>query len=360
MAAHLGSASEGTERIQKNFRDLAVDVTEIGIVHIGTLSFNHVKMAEINLAPLSQALGANVDGVLGNDVLQALTLKVSYSRQQIFVGPLQSLGPLGKPETLLRSGNQFLIAATFMSVPGHFVLDTGTNSTNLSWKTWEHLSQTWTPAQVVQGIQRAGNPTSSAILICLPTIKIGDVVLKDQAVRAQSKSDSGAFSAEDFDGILGSDLLQQFEITFDLRNSTVYFRPDADYRPDPYRYVTIGIQIGKTPQASSKSWVYGRTHQRRKLASKQAILSMRSAAIPSTLTLDQVSRQLHAREGTIVRLRIDRNSHPSHGGRPNSELVVQAQSLAVSGSQHNSRLPAVSVGTYARRGSGGGPSALRP
>ncbi|MFZ0805561.1 MAG: hypothetical protein WAN03_05240, partial [Candidatus Sulfotelmatobacter sp.] len=78
-------------------------------------------------------------------------------------------------------------------------------------------------------------PTSSAILVCLPTIKIGDVVLKDQAVRAQAKSDAGAFSAEDFDGILGSDLLQQFEITFDLRNSAVYFRPDADYTPDPYR-----------------------------------------------------------------------------------------------------------------------------
>ncbi|MFZ0806222.1 MAG: retropepsin-like aspartic protease, partial [Candidatus Sulfotelmatobacter sp.] len=145
VAAHLGLASQRTERIQKNFRDLAVDVAEIGIVHIGTLSFNHVKMAEINLAPLSHSLGANVDGVLGNDLLQALTLKVSYSRQQIFVGPLQSLGPLGKPETLRRSGNQFLIAATFMSVPGQFVLDTGTNSTNLSWKTWEHLSQTSTP-----------------------------------------------------------------------------------------------------------------------------------------------------------------------------------------------------------------------
>jgi len=106
-------------------------------------------MAEINLAPLSQALGANVDGVLGNDVLQTLTLKVSYSRQHIFVGPLQNLGPLGKPESLLRSGSQFLIAPTAMSVPGHFVLDTGTNSTNLSRKTWEHLSQTWTAPQIV-------------------------------------------------------------------------------------------------------------------------------------------------------------------------------------------------------------------
>ena len=269
-------------------------------------------MAEINLAPLSQALGANVDGVLGNDVLQALTLKVSYSRQQIFVGPLQSLGPLGKPETLLRSGNQFLIAATFMSVPGHFVLDTGTNSTNLSWKTWEHLSQTWTPAQVVQGIQRAGNPTSSAILICLPTIKIGDVVLKDQAVRAQSKSDSGAFSAEDFDGILGSDLLQQFEITFDLRNSTVYFRPDADYRPDPYRYVTIGIQIGKTPQGAFEVMGVWKDSPAEEagIQTGDTIDEIGGKPIYS-LTLDQVSRELHAREGTIVRLRINRNSHPS-------------------------------------------------
>jgi len=111
------------------------------------------------------------------------------------------------------------------------------------------------------------------------------VVLKDQAVRARAKSDAGAFSAEDFDGISGSDLLQQFEITFDLRNSTVHFRSDADYRPDPYRYVTIGIQIGKTPQGTFEVMGVWKDSPAEELASKQAILSTRSVASPSTLSL---------------------------------------------------------------------------
>ena len=42
-----------------------------------------MKLAEITLAPLSQALGTTVDGVLGNDILQNLTFKLSYSKQQL-------------------------------------------------------------------------------------------------------------------------------------------------------------------------------------------------------------------------------------------------------------------------------------
>jgi len=50
--------------------------------------------------------------------------------------------------------------------------------------------------------------------------------------------------------ILGSDILQQFEITFDLRNNTIFLKPDTEFKRDPYRYVTGGIQIAKNDQGS--------------------------------------------------------------------------------------------------------------
>ena len=80
VATELGLKSVGTEQILKNFRNLTVDLTEAESIRIGKSIFNHAKLAEITLAPLSQALGTTVDGVLGNDILQDLTFKLSYSK----------------------------------------------------------------------------------------------------------------------------------------------------------------------------------------------------------------------------------------------------------------------------------------
>ena len=64
------------------------------------------------------------------------------------------------------------------------------------------------------------------------------------------RSDQEVFSSEDFNGILGSDVLRQFEVTFDLQHDRVFLKGDSSYKPDPYRYTTVGIQIGKNGQGA--------------------------------------------------------------------------------------------------------------
>ena len=61
----------------------------------------------------------------------------------------------------------------------------------------------------------------------------------------QNPVSTGAFSEAGFEGILGSDVLRQFEVTFDLGHALLYLKPDTGFRPDPYKYVTIEIQFAK-------------------------------------------------------------------------------------------------------------------
>lgn len=312
VATELGFKSLGTEQILKNFRNLTVDFTEAESLRIGKSIFSHVKLAEITLAPLSQALGTTVDGVLGNDILQGLTFKLSYSNQQLLVGPLPSLGSLGQSVPLRRSDGQFLVPVSFVSTPGTFVFDTGTNSTDLGWKTWELVKRTWTPRELIEGVLRAGNPTSPAMLVCLPTVQLGNTTLKDQVVRAQTKSDAGAFSSEDFSGILGSDILRQFEITFDLKHDRVFFQRDENYQPDPYHYVTIGIQIAK----DARNGILVMSVWKDSPAAEAGIrpgdyLEAVNGQPVKSLTPAQVSGKFHAEEGTTVRLTVARNSELS-------------------------------------------------
>ncbi len=320
-AAELRLTPQETRRIQKNFRDLVVDVTEADRITIGRSDFIHVKLAKIDFAPLSKALGMAVDGVIGTDILEKFTFKLSYSTQILTVGALPKLQALGKPAAVRRSEGQLFIRITLMSVPSELVLDTGTNSTNLSWKTWEHLTKVWAPKQIIEGIARAGNPTSPAILVCLPLVRLGDIALKDQAVRAQQKSDAGSFSAEDFGGILGSDILQQFEITFDLKNNTVFLKPDTKYKRDPYRYVTIGIQIAKDDQGAVQVMSVWKDSPAAHAGFQPGDLIKAVDGQPiESLSLEQVSSKLHAKEGTALRLAIERNAELS-------TIVVQTRSL---------------------------------
>jgi hypothetical protein len=108
-----------------------------------------------------------------------------------------------KAVQLRRSGNQFFVPVQAMSLPTELLLDTGTNLTNLSWGTWQQLSQRWTPASIIDGVVRAGVPSPPAFLVCLPDVSIGSVAIADQAVRIQRPVESGAFSTEQFAGILG-------------------------------------------------------------------------------------------------------------------------------------------------------------
>jgi len=132
-----------------------------------------------------------------------------------------------------------------MSLPTELLLDTGTNLTNLSWGTWQQLSQRWTPASIIDGVVRAGVPSPPAFLVCLPNVSIGSVAIADQAVRIQRPVESGAFSTEQFAGILGSEILREFKITFDLKHDRIFLERDSHFKPDPYRYTTIGIQFAR-------------------------------------------------------------------------------------------------------------------
>lgn len=336
-AAEFESVPHGTQRIEKNFRSLVVPVIKIPSMEVGNTKFKQVDLTEENLAPLSKALGTSVDGVLGTDILETFAFKLSYSAHSLVIGPLKKLGTLGDSIALNRFGNQFLIEIAFMSVPGELVLDTGTNSTNVSWKTWERLSRVWIPKETVQGIARAGNPTSQAMLICVPKVGIGAVLLKDQAVRAQEKVVAGAFSSENFGGILGSDILRRFEITFDLHNNVIFLKPDTNYKSDPYRYVTIGIQIAKNDAGIFQIMSVWKDSPAAEVGLQSGDLIKAVNGHPlESLTAEQVSSKLHAKEGTTLRLGIERNAEPS-------TIIVKTRALLCAHEQsrlgHNKQHP---------------------
>ena len=316
----------GETRVEKNYREQIAGTVEASTIENGTLHLGKQQFTVISLSPISRAIGASVDGVLGSDILASITFKINYSKRQIVVGELQRLGSLGTPIKLRRAGNQFFASTHILSLPTDLLVDTGTNSTSLSWTTWERVLRVWTPSLIIDGVVRAGTPVPPAFLVCIPSLQLGHALLTDQAVRVQRAVNSGVFSSNAFGGIIGSDLFRQFETTFDLKHDTIYLKHDGKYRPNPYRYVTVGIQFARNSQGtySVMSVWKGSPADMAGIHLGDHITAVNGEPTTS-MTPDQMSAKMHGVEGTPVNLILDRNGNLSAATLKTKPLLCNQQ-----------------------------------
>jgi predicted aspartyl protease len=312
IASSLNLGHVADVQILRNYRRQTGSADQTARIELGQLTFDGKALTVLNLGSVSRALGIPVDGVVGNDILQDFTFRLNYSKEELVTGPLSQLGDPGVPVRLRRSGDEFFVPLRLMSLPVDLLLDTGTNSTNLSWETWQRLSRVWTPTSTIDGVVRAGFPTPPAFLVCVPSLWLGDIGITDQAMRIQRPVDSGAFSAEGFGGTLGSEFLRQFEVTFDLKHDVIFLKRDPRLKPDRYRYVTIGIQFSRNDQRTysvMSVWKNSPADQAGiRLGDRIRAVNGEST---SAMTVEQVSATLHGEEGTPVNLIIERDAGAS-------------------------------------------------
>ena len=274
-------------------------------IQIANVELNSQVLEVADLTPLSRAAGVHIDGVLGNDILRSSPFKLNYSQQSMTFGPLLQLGDLGTPIQLNKVGAQFFVPITLVSSHRELLVDTGTNSTNLSWSTWEQLSQVWTPKSVIDGV--VSSEGSTALLVCMDSARIGSIEVNNQAVRVQNPTNTGVFAEAGFGGLLGSDFWRQFEVTFDLGRGMLYLKLDPGFESDPYKYVTIGIQFAEGP---SGAFTVVSVWKNSPAAEAGIELGDRISAVDgesvNLLTTDQLSKKLHAKSGTPIKLNIER------------------------------------------------------
>ena len=292
-----------------NYGTQSLRTVQIGSIKVADSEFHNQRFAALNLAGLSRALGVSVGGVLGNDILKNVTFQLIYSSQTARFGRTSELGDLGTPVKLKEVQNQFFVPTNLVSVNRDLLLDTGANATNLSSEVWEELSKVWTPKSVIDGIASSANSPAAAFLVCLPHLRVGNIEMKDQAVRVQRAVSAGAFSDAGFSGILGSDLLRQFEVTYDLGDSLLFLKPDPGFRPDPYKFVTIGIQFAK-----DVSGVFTVVSVWKKSPAAQTgifpgdrIVSI-NGENAAEMSLEQFSARIHGKEGTRLKVKIKREN----------------------------------------------------
>ena len=104
-----------------------------------------------------------------------------------------------------------------------------------------------------------------------------------------------------------SEALRPFEIAFDLEHDAIFLKPDPHFKSDLYRYTTVGIQFARNDEDT-----YSVMSVWKNSPADEAGISMgdRIRAIngqsTSSMSVEQVSAQIHGEEGTAVNLILER------------------------------------------------------
>jgi predicted aspartyl protease len=309
FAQRLGLKPSGIVSVERNYsteRSITVAAHE---VRIGPKRWSGIQLVMLDLSMLSRIQGTAISGVLGTDLLANMIVRLSYSSGTAQV--TTDIGD-GKSVVVLRKlRDRFFVPVRIGPSNFEMLLDSGTDMTALSDSAWRMLPSSWKPNGLVEGIQSTGSPSGS-LIACVPTLQLGneglgDIVLRDYPLRVMMVPQSGSFSDTAFAGLLGADVLERFEVTLDLEHASMYLKRDPRFRPDPYEFVTVGIQFlrsGRDAFSVEAVWKPSPARAAGVLVGDR-ILSVNGHS-SADLGLEAFSNQLHGVAGMPIVIEIER------------------------------------------------------
>jgi predicted aspartyl protease len=318
----LGLKSSGTALVERNYSTEEHVTATAERVRIGSKTWTSVPLVLLDLTMLSRMHTASISGVLGTDLLSGMTMRLSYSSGVAeIVGDIE---PGTLPIALDRVRRRYFVPVVIGATPMKMLLDSGTNLTALSSSAWQSLPLSSRAKGTIEGIQSSGSPTG-ALLACIPSIQVGDAILRDFALRVISSPTSGSFADATFPGILGGDILEHFELTLDLEHSVMYLKRDAAFHADPYEFVTIGIQFFKSGDVFSVIALWkGSPAEAAGIVVGDRIISV-NGHLSADLRVEEFAKQLHGAAGTPIAIEIERPSGKSTLRIKTRQLVCEAE-----------------------------------
>lgn len=276
-------------------------------LQLGGKRVRGLKVAVYDLSSVSQSLGVPVEGVLGIDVLRNFVFTIHYSRKEIVLADPANIHPPASAVSIRFGEGGCLIPISLNgNAPIEFLLDTGTNMTQLPAPVWSELTRAWKPSKIAAGLASNGMQAKESFAVKLRSARLGAYSVAGPVVRVWPQTSTGTFAANDAPALLASDFLQRFVLTVDLPQRKLWLHPDSSYRADPYEFSGIGLQF-----AAQKNNIYvvsvwdDSPAAHAGLLRGDQILKVQGKDV-SQIGRKEISRMLHGPEGSVVSLLIRR------------------------------------------------------
>jgi hypothetical protein len=237
LGLHVGDAGEG--------QGVGEKIVHAGQTHIAQLQMGALTLAdmETNVMDLSdapQVFGSKpFDGIMGWPVFERMVVKHDYvNRLLTFTAPDKfDYSGTGVIVRFERPRQIPVVAASLDGVAGNFGVDTGG-----PFCAQNDLQEKYDAK--LEGVTGwgIGGPVRS-LLARASTLQIGGVTVHDLVIRLSAQK-AGLTTSSAMAGLIGPDVLSQFDVTFDYTRTRIIFEKNKNYgRRDSYD--RAGIWMGQ-------------------------------------------------------------------------------------------------------------------
>ena len=332
FATRLALTSAYSASFRGDYGDGVATKVRVHEFVIGLIHLSGMMMLSADLSTSFAGADVFIDGILGTDVLKLVVVKLDFASG---IAQFRAASPTATGGTVVKLqpvGSLYFVPLSVQGNPTRLLLDTGTNSTSISSTAWSRITNRWQPLSTLDGIRSTGG-SNNAKFALVPKISVGGRSSTDVPLRIQPRTQDGLFAEDGFDGLLGTDLLQQFVVTLDLGNNRMYLTSNRKSHIDRFLFSTIGIQFAKDADGRITIRAVWKPSPAATAGLKigDLILAVNDTDVQG-MSPEDLSHELHGPPGTQVNLVIE-----SDGRKQALAIAISCLLCAVNHTGHLSR-----------------------
>jgi hypothetical protein len=207
--------------------------THVNEMQIGDAHFFDLDVGVLPGDDSAEVFGTQpLDGIIGLEVFQRLVVKHDYVNKLLTFTLPDRYTYAGKGSVIAfeRPAQIPVVVAELDGIKGRFGVDTGARSALLLYGPWgdtNHLREKY--HATVEGVTGwgIGGPVHSQ-LARAKRLKLGDAAVEDIVIRL-SLQKGGVTTWSSMAGLIGPDVLSQFDVTFDYARKRIILEKNSDY-----------------------------------------------------------------------------------------------------------------------------------
>jgi hypothetical protein len=285
--------------------------TQIAKVQLGDLRFEDLEATVFPDLGSGNVFGKQpVDGVVGLDVFQQVVVKHDYIHKILtFTLPDRfNYGGSGVVVHFERPRQIPVVEAELDGVRGKFGIDTGARSSLLAYGPFVDKNKLKEKYDAkLEGVTGwgIGGPVRS-LLARANELKIGEVVVHDLVIRLSTQK-QGLTTSADMAGLIGPDVLSQFDLTVDYPHNRLIFEKNEHYgRWDSYD--RAGMWMGQDGEHFTVvDVIAGGPADEAGIKQGESVLAIDGVSAEKLVLPDVRDQMRHDRAGTRIALLLESN-----------------------------------------------------
>lgn len=218
-------------------------------IKVGSIQLERIDLLSIPLSHLEKAMGKNIDGIIGFDLLERFVVEINYDKSELICYESKSYTYQGSGELVKIKGSLPMAAFQVILKDGSYVdekfmLDTGADIAIGFTSPFSKRSQIKRKiGKTYVNNARGLSATSTQVDVGrIKNLKISNFEFEQIPVYIYDTK-VGFFASKKVAGIIGNEILKRFNITFDYGRNRSYWVKNKKFINEAFHVQSSGLKL---------------------------------------------------------------------------------------------------------------------